>query len=572
MNEGLEAQQELMQAIQNYQKGDLKKAAQTLEKLKSTFGNSDQVHALLGTVYFGLKKYKDALRSFQDAVKLNPNNKEALVGMGSAEKARGRLDHAEMNFKKALALFPNAAELHYNIGDLFMGQQKTNDAIRSFEKAYELNQDLFPALIQLSGIYYGQKAYEKTAYYLELLLEKDPSNQSLVDRLNEVRGFLKQEAMVSPEQGEVQPNTKPLIRSEEALKWLDSFGIEPDNVQDLLSLAHLFTEQSKHTEAERIYQHILKVEPGNKNAKHSLEGMLSLKIPRWHFDMLADTKRNDAFERAINKVINSKSRVLDIGTGSGLLSMMAARSGAKSVLACEVNPEISKVATRIIEANGFKDQVKVVNKRSDHMEAGQDYTGKFSVIVSEILDSGGLGEGVLPSLRYAKRDMATADVKIIPAGISLKAQLIELPKLHQVNPIKRISGFDLSIFDDFRVSDTYSPVNLGNQEYRALSNVFDLRSYDFYNIHDHEIDFDNPEVDTLEIEATEEGQIQAVAFWFDLHMDEEDTYSSGPGGELDHWLQAVYFFETPKRVGKGDSISLKALYSDWMIRFRLASK
>lgn len=572
MNEGVNAQQELMQAIQNYQKGDLKKAAQTLEKLKSTFVNSDQVHALLGTVYFGLKKYKDAFKSFQDAVKLNPNNMEALVGMGSAEKARGRLDHAEANFKKALGLFPNAAELHFNMGDLLLGQQKTKEAIQSFERAYELNKDLFPALIQLSGIYYGLKAYEKTAYYLGLLLEKDPNNQSLVDRLNEVRGFLKQERLETPKQTEVQPIAESQIRTKEALKWLHSFGIEPDNVQDLLSLAHLFTEQSKHTEAERIYQHILKLEPGNMNAKHSLEGMLALKIPKWHFDMLADTKRNDAFEKAINNAIDNKSRVLDIGTGSGLLSMMAARSGAKSVLACEVNPEISKVATRIIDANGFKEQVTIVNKRSDHMEEGEDYTGKFNVIVSEILDSGGLGEGVLPSLREAKRDMATDDVKIIPAGISLKAQLIEMPKLHQVNPIKRISGFDLSIFDDFRVSDTYSPVNLGNQDYRALSNVFDLRAYDFYNIHEHEIDFDNPEIDTLEIEATEAGEVQAVAFWFDLHMDKEDTYSSGPGGELDHWLQAVYFFEGPRDVNKGDKVSLKALYSDWMIRFRLASK
>lgn len=571
MNEGVEAQQELMQAIQNYQKGDLKKASETLEKLKSTFSNSDQVHALLGSVYFGLKKYKEALRSFQEAVRLNPNNKEALVGMGSAEKARGRLDHAETNFKKALKLFPNAPELHYNLGDLFLGQAKTNDAIKSFEKAYELNKDLFPALVQLSSIFYGLKAYEKTEHYLGLLLEKDPNNQALIDRLNEVRGFLKKEKVDGAKESKLK-SSKPTVRTEEALEWQNSFGIEPDNVQDLLSLGHLFTEQSKHTEAERVYQHILKVEPDNRNAKHSLEGMLSLKIPKWHFDMLADAKRNDAFEKSINKTVDKKSRVLDIGTGSGLLSMMAARSGAESVLACEVNPEISKVAERIIEANDFKKKITVVNKRSDHMEEGQDYTGRFNVIVSEILDSGGLGEGVLPSLRDAKREMGTTDVKIIPAGISLKAQLIEIPKLHQVNPVKNISGFDLSIFDDFRVSDTYTPVNLGNQDYTVLSDVFALRAYDFYNIHDHEIDFDNPEVDTLEIEAIKDGQIQAIAFWFDLHMDEEDTYSSGPGGELDHWLQAVYFFETPRNVSKGEKTSLKALYSDWMVRFRLASK
>ncbi|OEK02680.1 hypothetical protein BFP97_14615 [Roseivirga sp. 4D4] len=570
MNDAYQAQQELMQAIQNYQKGDLKKAAETLEKLSGTFGHSDQVHSLLGTVYFGLKKYKDAIRSFKEATKINPNNKEALIGIGSAEKSRGRFENAETSFKKALKLFPNAAELHFNIGDLQVAMGNHKLAIQSFGKAYELNKELYPALMQLSSLHYELKEYEKTEYYLEVLLERDPENHQLLAKLNEVRSLQGKTVLEDPKIVVGKSDVTEVRNHEDAAQWFESFGIAPDNIEDLISLAHLFTEQSKHSEAEKVYQHILSIDPNNQKAKHSLEGMLALKIPRWHFDMLADSKRNDAFEKAIVKCIDKKSRVLDIGTGSGLLSMMSARAGAESILACEVNPEIAKVATRIVQANGYTDRVSVINKRSDHLEPGEDYTGKFNVIVSEILDSGGLGEGVLPSLRQAKSEMGTSDVKIIPAGIALKAQLIEIPKLHEVNPIKTISGFDLSIFDEFRVSDTYTPVNLANQDYKGLSEIFDLRSYDFYNIHEYEIDFDNPEIDQLEIAVSDNGMVQAVAFWFDLHMDEEDTYSSGPGGELDHWLQAIYYFEQPKRVEQGDRVSLKALYSDWMVRFRLS--
>lgn len=354
-----------------------------------------------------------------------------------------------------------------------------------------------------------------------------------------------------------------------SLDWLIAYGIPLDNIPDLLSLAEVLVEEHQTEQAIETYQHILSIDPNNRKAKHSLEGILSSKIPRWHFDMLADSKRTDAFEKAINKVINEKSRVLDIGAGSGLLSMMSARAGAQSVVACEVNPEIAKVATRIVEANGYDGRIKVVSKRSGHLEPNKDYTHKFNVIVSEILDSGGLGEGVLPSLRQAKKEMGTSDVKIIPAGISLKAKLVEVPKLHQVNPIRTISGFDLSIFDEFRVSDTYTPVNLEDQEYQSLSGVFDLRSYDFYHIHEKEIDFDKPEVDRLEVEVSANGMVQAVAFWFDVHMDQEDTYSSGPGGELDHWLQAMYYFEQPKGVKQGETVTLEVLYSDWMVRFRL---
>ncbi len=354
-----------------------------------------------------------------------------------------------------------------------------------------------------------------------------------------------------------------------AEKWEQEFGISPENIEDLISLADLFLKQKKPDEAEKVYEHILLFEPGNPTAKNAIEELRSESVPRWHFSMLADTNRNDAFEKAISKVVTKKSRVLDIGTGSGLLSMMAVRSGAETVIACEEHSGLFKAAKRIVEANGYRKNIKVINKRSDHLELGVDYHDKFDVIICEILDSGGLGEGVLPSVRQAKKEMAIENVQIIPAGISLKAQLIEIPKLHKVNPVRHVSGFDLSIFDEFRVSDTYTPVNLSNYEYKALSNVFDLRAYDFYNIHEEDIDFDSPEVDTLELEMTAEGHVQAVAFWFDVHMDAEDTYSSGPNGQLDHWLQSIYYFEKPKAVSLGEKVTLKALYSDWMIRFRL---
>jgi len=360
-----------------------------------------------------------------------------------------------------------------------------------------------------------------------------------------------------------------LVMTQDPENWFEQFGIAPDNFQDLTSLAEMFEGEGNTKEAIKVYQHIIKYELSSDGAKHALELIRSKSIPNWHFDMLSDTRRNDAFEKAISKVATEKSRALDIGTGSGLLAMMAARAGAASVLACEENSDLANVAERIVEANGYSDNIRVVNKRSDQLEEGDDFEQKFDLIVSEILDSGGLGEGILSSLRQAKREMGRPDVKIIPAGISLKAHLIEFPERYRVNPIKDLSGFDLSIFNEFRVSDTYVPVDLKHEDYLPLSEVFNLRAYDFYNIHAQEIDFDNPEVDSIQVEIRQEGQVQAVAFWFDLHMDEDDSYSTGPGGELDHWLQAVYFFEQPKDVSKGDQVAIKALYSDWMVRFRL---
>lgn len=351
--------------------------------------------------------------------------------------------------------------------------------------------------------------------------------------------------------------------------WLEAYGIPLDNIPDLLSLAEMFESEGDDQKAEQVYQHTLHVDPNHGKAKYLLETLRTKSVQEWHLSMLSDTKRNDAFDRAIKKHISKKSKVLDIGTGSGLLAMMAARAGANSILACEVNTQISKAAEEVVAANGFSDKIEIINKRSDLLEEGIDYEGKFNVIISEILGSGGLGEGVLSYLRSAKLELGTPDVKMIPAGISLKAQLIEIPKAYLVNPIKEISGFDLSIFDRFRVSDSYLPIDLTANDYKKLSDVFSLRSYDFYNIHKGEVDFDEPEIEPYKVEIVQEGQVQAVAFWFDLHMDEEDSYSTGPEGDLRHWLQAIYYFEEPKSVSPGDSISINALYSDWMVRFRM---
>lgn len=341
-----------------------------------------------------------------------------------------------------------------------------------------------------------------------------------------------------------------------------------ENIQQLLTLGNLLAKQDKKLEAEEVYMKVLEIDPENYKAMNGLDALVLMKIPQWHFDMLADTDRNDAFEQAIKKAVNQKTSVLDIGTGSGLLAMMAARSGAKSVVACEVNPDIAEVAERVVAANGYQDKIKVIPQRSDFLEEGKDFAEKFDVIVAEILDSGGLGEGILPSLRHAHANCAKANVRIIPAGISLKAKLVEVPRLHKVNPIKNVSGFDLSIFNEFNVSDSYNLINLNQERHRDLSDVFPLRAYDFYNIPEP-VAFEDPEEEEYKITCTTDGELQAVAFWFDLHMDKDDTLSSGAEGELVHWQQAVYYFEKPLSVKKDQEIILKALYSDSLVRFRL---
>lgn len=93
-------------------------------------------------------------------------------------------------------------------------------------------------------------------------------------------------------------------------------------------------------------------------------------------DMLNDDARNRAYRRALEAAVQPDDLVLDIGTGTGLLAMMAARSmrhanSTGSVVGCEVHPATANLARRIVAANGLADTVCIVGKRSNDLIVGQ---------------------------------------------------------------------------------------------------------------------------------------------------------------------------------------------------------
>ncbi|WP_339694788.1 tetratricopeptide repeat protein [uncultured Roseivirga sp.] len=569
MNEAILAQQRLMQAIQNYQTGDLDAAEKELRALQSKFPKSDQILSLLGTVLYAKKKYKDSFRSYQEALKINPNNEDALINIGTVEKARGKLDIAIELMNTALKKLPTRADIYYNLGTVYLEKKDLIKAEATFKKCVQIDSRIFQAEIQLVSIYKEQNELEKAEATLRSVLEKQysPELEESLKEIVELRGgqFTVQPKPTKSEEKMVvaeQPYTKE-SSPEEAL------GINDNDIQGLMDMAGYLQERYKFAEAEKYFIKVLNKVPNHKEAQKSLRKLRSYKIPGWHFDMLEDTARNDAYQVAIESALKKKpnARVLDIGTGSGLLAMMAARAGAAEVVACEMHTELAGVAKEIVKANGYADKIKVINKKSSDLVKGVDFTEKFDLVVSEILDCGGLGEGVVPTLRHAKKALIKTSGIMLPAGIKLYGQLIEIPKRYLVNPIKQISGFDLSAFDQFRPLEEYSRIFLGREEHTALTEPFFIRQYDFLDL--PEMGPSQEDTDRKEVKITSNGNIQAIAFWFDLKMDDEETYSSGPKGEMVHWGQAIYFFGEQKAVSSGDSQSLQVIASDSMLKFRL---
>src|SRR5260221_8415885 len=98
-----------------------------------------------------------------------------------------------------------------------------------------------------------------------------------------------------------------------------------------------------------------------------------------HREMIYDEVRTSAYCQAIDEAVSPGDIVLDLGTGTGLLAMMAVRAGAEKVYAIE-KTSIIGVAKANAEKMGMADKIEFIMADSRSVELPQ----RVDVIVSEV--------------------------------------------------------------------------------------------------------------------------------------------------------------------------------------------
>ena len=78
---------------------------------------------------------QQAYVSFQKAVKLNPDNKEAHYGLGHIYSLQGRYKLAEEAFREAIRIDPDYAEAQTYLGHMLVNQDRWKEAITSYRQA-----------------------------------------------------------------------------------------------------------------------------------------------------------------------------------------------------------------------------------------------------------------------------------------------------------------------------------------------------------------------------------------------------------------------------------------------------
>lgn len=273
-------------------------------------------------------------------------------------------------------------------------------------------------------------------------------------------------------------------------------------------------------------------------------------IPRWHFAMLNDHERNDAFAVALERRIRPGSHVLDIGTGTGLLAMMAVQAGAAKVTACEANPLLAEIAHQVIDAHGMGKAVTVIPKRSTELVVGRDMDTPADLVMTEIADCGLVGEGLLPTMRHARQHLLAEGGQLLPQSARLFGFLVDSPVVAGLNRVSGAGGFDVGLLN-LVATQGHFPVRLSTWPHQVVSETVELIAFDL----SADSLQDGHRMVTLPV--TRDGVAHGLIAWFEMDLGANVLLRNSPENLGSHWMQALVSFDQPVPVTAGKILEIE---------------
>ncbi len=265
----------------------------------------------------------------------------------------------------------------------------------------------------------------------------------------------------------------------------------------------------------------------------------------YHLSMLADETRTGAYRQAISKTVHRGDVVVDVGCGSGMLSFLACRAGARHVYAIE-HEAVIEMARRVAAHNGFHDRITFYHDHSFNVELPE----RADVIVTETMGTFGFEEGIIGSLTDARDRFLKTGGTLIPRSLALWLAPVELPKFyeHVVDFwVKGCQGFDFSPVRAMTVN-SFHPLKL--HEGTWLGDPVRVADVPFLETTRSEISA------TFSGCARRRGWFHGVACWFDAELIPTLHISNGPRERASHWGLAFFPIDRPVFVERGNGIEV----------------
>jgi type II protein arginine methyltransferase len=330
--------------------------------------------------------------------------------------------------------------------------------------------------------------------------------------------------------------------------------INPDDAEAISNIGTAHLTEGRLVEAVAAFRRAMQIDPLQLNARINLDSALMNAVPTWHFAMMNDAPRNAAYDEAIRRVVPGRS-VLDIGTGAGLLAMMAARAGAKSVTSCEQTPWIAAKAREVVAANGLADRIKLIAKHSSELKIGTDLSERAEVLVTEVFGTSAINELVIPTVAHAHAQLLRPGATVVPRAASVRAYLAGGPALEGYFFVDRAAGFTIAPFNDLARLRMDLQVNCVPHD--VLSGDFEAYRLDLTRPPLQ------PEKREIEVVATRPGRCFGLVQWLRLDLIEGVTYENrpDPNATIDGWSHILYRFAESIELKAGDRVRLSVQHN-----------
>ena len=352
--------------------------------------------------------------------------------------------------------------------------------------------------------------------------------------------------------------------AEAVAQYRATLALAPDHAAALKSATLCLLELDRAQEGIALCREVMKADPGNLTARLGAEWLLSQIVPLWHVPMMNEHERNEAFHKGLQSAAPGRT-VFEIGTGSGLLAMMAARAGAKQVFTCEAVPLVADTATRIVARNGYADRITVLSKPSHDVRLGADLPGRADVLVHEVFSSELLGEHVLAAIEDAKARLLKPGGRVLPCAASIMVALVGGEDIARNVRVGESFGFDLSEFNAIRPRKR--PLQREDLSPTLLSADVEAFRFDFMKR-----DSFPAERRRMEIAATRAGLCHGLIQWIRIEMGEDVSFENHPARPraVSNWQHTIYSFHEPIELRAGTVLQVDAWHDRSKPWFELA--
>eukprot|EP01056_Protomagalhaensia_sp_Gyna25_P001956 Protomagalhaensia_sp_Gyna_25__1955@NODE_2040_length_1332_cov_217_488012_g1685_i0_p1_GENE_NODE_2040_length_1332_cov_217_488012_g1685_i0NODE_2040_length_1332_cov_217_488012_g1685_i0_p1_ORF_typecomplete_len382_score70_46PrmA/PF06325_13/7_9e24Methyltransf_25/PF13649_6/5_8e14Methyltransf_25/PF13649_6/1_7e03PRMT5/PF05185_16/1e11MTS/PF05175_14/2_2e11Methyltransf_31/PF13847_6/1_1e10Cons_hypoth95/PF03602_15/3_5e10Methyltransf_16/PF10294_9/6_6e10CMAS/PF02353_20/1_6e09Met_10/PF02475_16/7_5e08Methyltransf_3 len=277
-------------------------------------------------------------------------------------------------------------------------------------------------------------------------------------------------------------------------------------------------------------------EPEEKSADYYFNSYAHFGI---HEDMLKDSVRTGAYRRAIedNPHLFKDKVVLDVGAGTGVLSMFAVKAGAKHVYAIECS-EICHLARKLIAHNGFEDKITVIQAKAEETSLPVD---QVDIIVSEWMGYFLLYESMLDTVLFCRDKWLKTGGLIFPDRATLHLAAIEDGEYRKEKFEWWNNCYGLD-YTPVKRCIMEEPIVDTVQENAIATEACCVLDLNLYTAKVSDLDFAAP----FRLKFNRQDFAHALIAWFDCEFTachSTVAFSTSPFTCYTHWKQTVFYLE-----------------------------